>query len=81
MTNQRPAHISWLTWQLYGLQDLRAEVMYALLNHGIPALALVPVTDLVDLISGAEYRSKMPLLSAPLFVLQQAEYDARLWLD
>lgn len=81
MTNKRPSNVSWLTWQLYGLQDLRAEALYALLNCGVPALALVPITDLLDLVRGAEYRCKMPLLSAPMFVLGQAELRARLWLD
>ena len=79
--NIRPSHVSWLTWQIWGLQDLRNMIIATLLDAGIPALALVPITDLPGFIDGAEYGSKMRFHAAPLFVLEQAEYDAQRWLD
>jgi len=76
----KPSNVSWLTWQWRTVRDLRDEAIYALLDMGIPALALVPLWELPGLIDGAEYRSKSRLHDAPLFVLEQAEHDARSWL-
>ena len=77
----RPSHVSWLTWQIWGLEGLRSRIIATLLDAGIPALALVPVSELPGFIDGAEYGSKMRFHAAPLFVLEQAEYDAQRWLN
>ena len=76
----KPSNVSWLTWQLWILRDLRDEAIYGLLDMGVPALALVPISELPGLIDGAEYGSKSRFHVAPFFVLEQAEHDARHWM-
>ena len=77
----RPAHVSWLTWQAWGLQDLRDDALGWLQDHGVAPLALVPITKLPDLLGRAEYACKFEWHQAPLFVLEQVNYEARRWLD
>lgn len=63
------------------LQELRWGAVNALLDAGLPALSLVPVDRLPRLIGGAEYACKTQWFEAPLWILSEAERDARRWLD
>lgn len=63
------------------LQELRWGAVNALLDAGLPALSLVPVERLPRLIGGAEYACKTQWFEAPLWILSEAERDARRWLD
>ena len=65
----------------FDLQELRWEAVAALLDAGVPALACVPVDRLPRLIGGAEYACKTQWFEAPLWILSEAERDARRWLD
>lgn len=77
----RPAHVSWLTWQVWGLRDLRDSALCRLQSAGVPALALVPLSRVPQFLGMAEYACKMELHQAPLMVLDQAEREATRWLD
>jgi len=65
----------------FDLQELRWDAVNALLDAGLPALSLVPVERLPRLIGGAEYACKTQWFEAPLWILSEAERDARRWLD
>jgi hypothetical protein len=77
----KPAHVSWLKWQIWGLQDLRSVAIERLLDIGTPALALVPITRLPFFFGVAEYACKTRFHEAPGYILWQAEYEALRWLD
>lgn len=63
------------------LQGLRWGAVNALLDAGLPALSLVPVARLPLLIGCTEYACKTQLHEAPLWILSEAEREARRWLD
>lgn len=77
----RPPNVSWLTWQIWGLRDLRDDALGWLQERGVPPLMLVPVTRLPRIIGTAEYVCKFEWHQAPLFVLKQANFDAWRWLN
>ncbi len=65
----------------FDLQELRWDALNALLDRGVPALSLVPLRELPRLIGGTEYACKTQWFEAPLWILGEAERDARRWLD
>lgn len=65
----------------FDLQELRWEAVAALLDAGVPALSLVPVERLPLLIGSTEYACKTQWFEAPLWILSEAEREARRWLD
>ena len=76
---QRPANVSWITWQVWGLSDLRNEILDDLVVAGLPALFAVPVGKIPFMIGCAEYALKTGILEDPGFVLRQAEREAQSW--
>ena len=80
MTN-RPSHVSWLTWQLWGLEDLRNEALLVLTDNGLPMTAILPLEKLPLFLGAAEYACKLSVWEAPLMVLSQLEHDARNWFE
>ena len=65
----------------FDLQELRWDVVNALLDRGVPALTLIPLRQLPRLVGGTEYACKTQWFEAPLWILREAELDARRWLD
>jgi hypothetical protein len=65
----------------FDLQELRWDVVNALLDRGVPALTLIPLRQLPRLVGGTEYACKTQWFEAPLWILHEAELDARRWLD
>jgi hypothetical protein len=63
------------------LGELRWNAVNALLDAGVPALALMPVERLPLLIGCTEYACKTQWFEAPLWILQEAEREARRYLD